>query len=120
MKRLAFILSFCVLLLARLDGQSSTSRWAVWARQHANPISALQSNADDAFEDLQFLKTVLKDRRIVQLGESGHSVAEFNQAKVRLRKFLNQQMGFVVIAFESDLYECLQRRCGALIDRRRG
>ena len=52
MKRLAFILSFCVLLLARLDGQSSTSRWAVWARQHANPISALQSNADDAFEDV--------------------------------------------------------------------
>ncbi len=52
---------------------------------------------------LQFFKAVLKDRRLVQLGESGHGVAEFNHAKVRLIKFLHQQMGFDVIAFESGL-----------------
>ena len=42
----------------------------------------------------------------MQLGESGHGVAEFNHAKVRLIKFLHQQMGFDVIAFESGLFEC--------------
>ena len=41
MKRLAFILSLCLLLLARLDGQSSTSEWAVWARQRVRPNDAL-------------------------------------------------------------------------------
>jgi erythromycin esterase-like protein len=35
-------------------------------------------------------------------------VAEFTTAKVRLIKYLHQEMGFDVIAFESGLYECFQ------------
>ena len=49
----------------------------------------------------------------MQLGESGHGVAEFNHAKVRLIKFLHQQMGFDVMAFESGLYECYARQRSA-------
>lgn len=45
-------------------------------------------------------------RRIVQLGESGHGVADFNHAKVRLIKYLHEAMGFDVIAFESAVFEC--------------
>ena len=63
---------------------------------------------DVSFDDLQFLKGVIGDRRLVQLGESGHGVAEFDSVKVRLVQFLHQQMGFDVIAFESGLYECFR------------
>ncbi len=61
--------------------------------------------ADD-YSDLQFFKRVIGDRRLVELGESGHGVAEFDAMKVRLVKFFHEQMGFDVIAFESSIYEC--------------
>ena len=37
---------------------------------------------------------------------AGHGVREFSQTKVRLIKFLHQELGFSVIAFESSLFEC--------------
>jgi erythromycin esterase len=95
-----------LLLLAPLAAQTGNSTWVSWARANHHPIAAVQSFEGDTFEDLQFFKTVLGNRRIVQLGESGHGVAEFNHAKVRLIKFLHEQMGFDVMAFESGIYEC--------------
>ena len=94
------------LLLAPVAAQNGNSAWLAWARANHYPVAAVQSFDGDTFQDLQFFKTVLGQRRLVQLGESGHGVAEFNHAKVRLIKFLHQQMGFDVIAFESGLFEC--------------
>ncbi|HEU0016323.1 MAG TPA: erythromycin esterase family protein [Longimicrobium sp.] len=77
--------------------------WSDWIAANHHPIRSLTSSKTT---DLQFLKPLLAGRRIVQLGESGHGVAEFNLAKVRLIRFLHEEMGFDVIAFESGLYEC--------------
>jgi erythromycin esterase len=77
--------------------------WRDEARRKAQPVRSLVS---DDFTDLRFLKSVLAGRRVVQLGESGHGVAEFNWLKVRLIKFLHEEMGFDVIAFESSLSGC--------------
>lgn len=74
-----------------------------WIKAHARPIRSL--TATD-FSDLRFLAPLLKGKRIVQIGESSHGAAEFNLAKVRLVKYLHQQLGFDVIAFESSIYEC--------------
>ena len=104
--RIVTTLVFVVLLLVEAAAQSGNATWLLWARANHHPIASVQSSADDTFADLQFLKTTLKDRRIVQLGESGHGVAEFNHAKVRLIKFLHEQMGFEIMAFESGLFEC--------------
>jgi erythromycin esterase len=84
-----------------------------WIRDNYNCIRSLTSCN---YSDLQFLKPLLADRRLVQLGESGHGVAEFNTMKVRLIKFLHEQMGFDVIAFESSIFECFyaNARAGAL------
>src|SRR5688572_11690079 len=106
MIRLASTVVLVVVLLAPGSAQTGNSAWVSWARANHHPIASLQTVEGDTFPDLQFFKSVLKDRRIVQLGESGHGVAEFNHAKVRLIKFLHQQMGFDVMAFESGLYEC--------------
>ena len=98
--------SLVVILAAPIGAQNGNSAWTAWARANHHAIASVRQFDGDTFADLQFFKTVLRDRRIVQLGESGHGVAEFNHAKVRLIKFLHQQMGFDVIAFESGLYEC--------------
>ncbi len=87
--------------------------YAAWVRTNARPVRSL--GATD-FSDLQFFKPLLNGKRIVQLGESGHGVAEFNLAKVRLIKFLHEEMGFDVMAFESSTFECdrAQRNVQAL------
>jgi erythromycin esterase len=74
-----------------------------WIRANHHPVRSLTS---DNFSDLQFLKPVLAGRRLVQLGESGHGVREFSLAKVRLIRFLHEEMGFDVVAFESGLLDC--------------
>lgn len=77
-----------------------------WRRDvlaHRHPIRSLFS---EDFSDLAFLGPLLGDRRIVQLGESSHGVAEFNWMKVRLIKFLHEKLGFDVIAFESSMTDC--------------
>ena len=118
-KRRLFLLGFLSLALAAGCGDSPTSTGTPsdttggnpseipdpWLTANGHPLSSLTS---DDFSDLHFLKEVVGDRRIVQLGESGHGVAEFNQAKVRLIRFFHEEMGFDVIAFESDLFACFQ------------
>ena len=56
--------------------------------------------------DLQFLRALIADRRVVQLGEGGHGVAEFNRVKARLVEFLHRELGFDVLAFEGSPYQC--------------
>jgi erythromycin esterase len=77
--------------------------YAAWVKANAHPIRSL--GATD-FADLRFLAPLLATKRIVQLGESGHGVAEFNMAKVRLIKYLHRELGYDVIAFESSMFEC--------------
>ena len=86
--------------------QAQDSRWISWIRENHHAISQPVTTAADDYADLQFLKEVIGDRRIVQIGESHHSVAEYGAVKTRLIKFLHEEMGFDVLAFESSIYEC--------------
>lgn len=79
--------------------------WKQWVKQSAVPIQIQPSNPNaiskNSFQDLQFLKPLLKDKRIVSLGEASHGASEYNSAKVRLVQFLHEEMQYDVIAFES-------------------
>jgi erythromycin esterase len=86
-------------------GEPEPPAWLAWTREHAVPLRSLTS---DDFADLRFLRGLVDGRRIVQLGESGHGVAEFDEVKVRLVRYLHQELGYDVIAFESGLFECFQ------------
>lgn len=97
------LLSDAALRLAPADIAPASAAWRADVASRVHPIRSLYS---DDFSDLQFLKQLLAGKRVVQLGESGHGVGEFNLAKVRLIKFLHQQMGYDVIAFESSLPQC--------------
>lgn len=69
----------------------------------AIPINQLDS---DDFSDLQFLKKELEGKRIIYLGESNHHAESYNTLKFRLVRFLNSEMNFNVIAFESSISSC--------------
>ena len=100
----------CVILViaaSTLVVHAQDTRWITWIRANHHAIRQQPPIpiADD-YADLQFLKDVIGNRRIVQIGESHHSVAEYGAVKTRLIKFLHEEMGFDVLAFESSIYEC--------------
>jgi len=64
------------------------------------------SPEDTDFSDLAGLKKAIGDAHIVLLGEQTHGGGTTYSAKVRLVKFLHQEMNFEVMAFESGMYDC--------------
>jgi len=81
------------------NGQAQNAQKA-WLKQNAKEIKSLTS---DDYSDLAFLKPILKDKTVVSLGENFHRVAEYSSIKTRLIKYLHEQLGFDVIAFEAGL-----------------
>ena len=53
--------------------------------------------------DLAFLKTLLKDKRVVLLGESSHGIGNYYSLKSRIIQYLHQECGFEVLAMESGI-----------------
>lgn len=77
-------------------------KWEEWINGHAKKLNEPTSQTT---EDLSFLKEAVQDKRIVVLGESTHGAKEMNQSKIRMIKYLHEEMGYDVIAFESGLAE---------------
>ena len=71
-------------------------------------IESIDPNEDD-FRDLEFLKEILSDKKVLFLGESAHGDGSTFQAKIRLIKFLHEDLNYKLIAFEgatiTDFYE---------------
>ena len=61
--------------------------------------------ADTDFRDLEFLKAEIGPARVVMLGEPSHGEGNVFEAKIRLLRFLREQMGFTTVAFESGFYD---------------
>lgn len=58
------------------------------------------------FSDLIPLKALIGSARVVALGEQSHGDGATFKAKCRLVRFLHQEMGFEVLAWESGLFDC--------------
>lgn len=74
-----------------------------WLRDHAIPLAT--TDATDDFTDLQPLKALIGDARIVSLGEQTHGTHEFFTTKHRLVRFLVREMGFTTFAMEANFPE---------------
>ncbi|GAB5519405.1 MAG: erythromycin esterase family protein [Rhodothermales bacterium] len=85
-------------LLVLLTGCLSPTR-------SSQPVHTIAIDRED-FSDLAFLKPLLDGKRVVQLGENTHGAREYNQVKARLVRYLHQELGYTVLAFESDVYQC--------------
>ena len=75
-----------------------------WLRANAIRLSGVEAGA--GFDDMRPLKRVLKDVRIVGLGEATHGTREFFQFKHRMLEFLVREMGFRVFAIEASYSAC--------------
>jgi hypothetical protein len=69
-----------------------------WLQQMAIAIKYVE--AGNGFADLQPFKTILKDVKVLGLGETTHGTREFFQFKHRLFEFLAIKMGFTVLPWK--------------------
>ena len=78
---------------------------AVTAWMRANAIPLATPEAGHGFEDMQALKKVVGNARIVELGEATHGTREFFQLKHRMLEFLATEMGFTIFSIEANMPE---------------
>lgn len=70
-------------------------------------IASVDATADND-ADLAAVGRAIGEARVVTLGEQDHGDGTTFQAKARLIKYLHEQKGFNVLAFESDFYGLTQ------------
>jgi len=76
-----------------------------WFNEKAVPLKT--SEPESGFEDLQFLKPILKDVKVVGVGEATHGTQDFFKMKHRFLEFLVTEMDFRVFAIEASYAACL-------------
>jgi erythromycin esterase len=80
-----------------------TAQQIQWIQANAFPFTSLDPDAD--FTELMPLKDIIGNAHIVGLGEGTHGTSEFWRMKTRLLSFLVQEMGFTILAVESNMPE---------------
>ena len=72
--------------------------FAGWLDEHARHASL---HPDAPLDDLEPLRDVVGDARVVAIGESAHYIPEFHLVRHRLLRFLVERMGFATYALEA-------------------
>src|SRR5262245_34960362 len=96
-------LSFAAILCSSAAAAFDEPAEVKWIRQQAIPLKTVQ--ARNGFADMQPLKKVVGDARIVSLGEATHGTREFFQMKHRMMEFLATEMGFTIFSIEANMPE---------------
>lgn len=93
-----------ILLLLTLQCLNlSSQNTLTWLQKNVIPISTIDQYVNNTKEYAP-LKKILQDKDIILLGEEDHVFATTFESKTKLIKFLHDEMGFNVLAFEYDLY----------------
>ena len=95
-----FVVVAAVALSAQRQQEAAVTEWV-----RSTAIRLQTVEAGHGFADLQPLKRVVGDARIVALGEATHGSREFFQLKHRLLEFLASEMGFTIFSIEANLPE---------------
>lgn len=77
-----------------------------WLRDNIIKFNTAELVEDDT--DIEKLKSLVRDAKIVSLGEGTHGTSEFFKMKHRIVKFLAEKMGFTVFAIEANMPEARQ------------
>ncbi|MFF4214955.1 erythromycin esterase family protein [Streptomyces nondiastaticus] len=84
---------------------SGRDLFAQWLHDHATTLATLDPDAP--LDDLEPLRALIGDARVVGIGENSHFIHEFGLARRRLLRFLVERCGFTVLAFEYGFSEAL-------------
>ncbi|MDR7246527.1 erythromycin esterase family protein [Priestia megaterium] len=103
--KLLSIITVTIIIFSLSSLSTTTIAMADGLKTSSHPIKKTYISENDNFNDLRFLKPLLKDKKIVMLGENSHGVAEYNSTKSRLINYLHEELGFNIIVFESGLAE---------------
>ncbi|MBC8470708.1 MAG: erythromycin esterase family protein [Planctomycetes bacterium] len=76
-----------------------TAELHTWLKENAVHLNTLETGS--GFDDMQPLKAVIGDARIVALGEAAHCNGSFSRVKHRMVEFLVNEMDFTVFAIEA-------------------
>lgn len=74
-----------------------------WIKTQAVPLATVE--AGHGFRDLERMREMVGNARVVSLGEATHGTREFFQMKHRMLEFLVERMGFTVFAIEANMPE---------------
>jgi erythromycin esterase-like protein len=85
--------------LVQGQGQPPTD----WIRANAIRLATVESG--HGFADMQPLKALVGDARVVSLGEATHGRREFFQHKHRMLEFLASEMDFTIFSIEANMPE---------------
>jgi erythromycin esterase len=90
----------------RAEAKPLTDAERAWLKKAAIPLSAVE--AGNGFKDLEPLRKIIGDARIVSLGESTHGTREHFQMKHRLLEYVVTEMGFTHFAIEANMTEAFK------------
>ncbi|MGH8881175.1 MAG: erythromycin esterase family protein [Stackebrandtia sp.] len=82
---------------------TTTNSFADWAVKNATLMRHFGFDAD--LDELEPLREVIGDARVVALGECSHHVRQFYQVRHRILRFLVERCGFTVYALEAPFTE---------------
>ena len=93
--------------LERLNpkGRPAPDEVVAWVKQKAIPLRTTE--AGKGFDDMEPLRAIVGDARLVAMGEATHGSREFFQMKHRMLEFLVTQMGFRSFGIEASFGDCL-------------
>ena len=74
-----------------------------YVQENFQPVATISPDSTD-FSDLEAIGRAIGEARVVMLGEQDHGDAPTFLAKRRLVKYLHEQKGFNVLAFEVDFF----------------
>ncbi len=103
MKKLLLILG--ITLPIGLLGQSFDTLSVSFLQEAVHTIETISPDVASN-EDLTFLVSELEGVEILLLGEQGHGDGSTFLAKTRIIKYLHENQGYNVLAFESGLFDC--------------
>ena len=93
--RLYFLLLF-ILSINNCFTQNKFSKADLLAR-----TTPIKSTTSTDFSDLTFLKSKIDTSLPIFLGERSHTIGDYNRIRVRMIKYLHEQLNYNVIAFEA-------------------
>jgi erythromycin esterase len=76
-----------------------------WARTTAIPLATVEPR--QGFQDIEALRPIIGDARIVSLGEATHGTREFFKLKHRVLEFCVAELGFTMFGIEANFAESL-------------
>ena len=100
MKKLIIILIITLKASSALAQDDATLKWL---NKNVIPVPIVNTS-DESYKYFEPLKSILKNKRIVLLGEEDHVFSTTFEAKTNIIKYLHEELGFNVLAFESPLY----------------